>query len=154
VRELPFVDRHEVAVGAAPAATWDALLRVASSSFGSAGAERFARVVGCEETARRGEPGAVGSAIVGFTVVRAEPPRLLVLEGAHRFSRYSLTVEIEPEGAGSTLAAVTHAEFPGLHGQGYRTLVVRSRIHVLVTRRLLGEVRRRAERGVQVSSPA
>jgi hypothetical protein len=92
-----------------------------------------------------GDPGVAGSTIVGFRVVRAEKPRKLSLEGEHRFSRYALDFEIGPRGSGSVLSATTNAEFPGLHGRVYRTLVIGSRAHVLVTRRLLGQAKRRAE---------
>jgi len=42
--------------------------------------------------------------------------------------------------------AETRAEFPGLQGSVYRALVIGTRGHVLVTRRILAAVQRRAER--------
>jgi hypothetical protein len=50
------------------------------------------------------------------------------------------------DGARTRLRAETRAELPGLAGGVYRALVVRSRVHVLATRRLLAAVKRNAER--------
>jgi hypothetical protein len=131
---------------AAPEAVWTALLRTASSSFGGRAAEGFARVVGCRDPTAEGDPGLPGSTVVGFRVTRAERPRALTLEGEHRFSRYALDFEIEPEGSGARVSATTRAEFPGLHGRAYRALVIGSRGHVVVVRRLLQGIKTRAER--------
>jgi hypothetical protein len=82
---------------------------------------------------------------VGFRVETTRPPRELGLAGRHRFSEYRLTFLVEPpDDDRSRVRAVTHARFPGLHGEVYRTLVIRSRIHVLVTRRMLNGVAQRA----------
>ena len=74
------------------------------------------------------------------------PPQSLVLEGRHHFSRYRLTFEIQPHGRGSAVAAVTHAEFPGLKGRAYRALIIGTGLHVVVTNRMLRAVKDRAER--------
>jgi hypothetical protein len=145
---LPYVDEHAVSIAAGPAQTWAALLRVAEGSFGAPAATRFARALGCADTAAAGpRPLAVGSAFPGFHVEAAEPERELVLAGNHRFSQYALIFRLEPQGAGRTLLhAETRAEFPGLAGSAYRALVIGTRGHVLATRRLLATVRRGAER--------
>jgi hypothetical protein len=152
---LPYVDEHAVEVHASPERTWEALAKVADRSFDSGAAGRFARVVGCEDTAPSGpRPLAVGSAIVGFHVAVAEPGALLAIAGRHRFSRYALVFHLDPlgdavgqGGEGRTrLRAETRAEFPGLHGRAYRTMVIGTRAHVLVTRRLLRAAKARAER--------
>ncbi len=70
-----------------------------------------------------------------------------MLEGRHRFSRYRLAFEIVPLGGGSRLKAITHAAFPGLVGQAYRTLVIGTKGHVVATTRILRAVKRRAEHG-------
>ena len=72
---------------------------------------------------------------------------MLALQGEHRFSRYGLIFRLEPTKDENTLLrAETRAEFPGLQGQVYKTLVIRTRGHVLVVNRILRAVRRRAER--------
>lgn len=114
-------------------------------SLGSAGAT--ARLLGCADTVASGpRPLAEGSTLPGFHVEEAEPERKLVLAGRHRFSDYALVFRFEPEGDGTTIRAETRAAFPGLRGSAYRALVIGTRGHVLVTRRLLAAIKRRAER--------
>lgn len=144
---LPFVDEHGVEVGAPPDAVWDALCRVAEGSFSSPFAGRFARLVGCESTAAAGpRPLAEGSAFPGFTVARAVPGSELALAGRHRYSDYALVFHLDGEGETTRLRAETRARFPGASGRLYRTAVIGTRGHVLVTMRLLNAVKRRAER--------
>jgi hypothetical protein len=144
---LPYVDRHSVAVAADADATWGALLGVAEGSFSTAATARVARLLGCADVERSGpQPLAAGSTIPGFHVALAEPGRELALLGAHRFSEYALIFSLEPSTAVTTLTAETRAAFPGLRGSAYRALVIGSRGHVVVVRRLLGAVKRRAER--------
>lgn len=147
-QDLPHVDEHVVEIGATPEAVWEALLRVVEGSFGSTSTGRFARLLGCAETSSSGpRPLATGSTVPGFRVTVAERPRELALRGGHRFSDYALTFRLDESGEQrSHLRAETRARFPGLSGAAYRTLVIRSRGHVLVTRRLLGAVKQRAER--------
>jgi hypothetical protein len=143
--ELPFVDEHTVEVDAPPELAWEAIVAVTRGAFSGRGGGAFARLVGCEQTGVEGPPGQQGSTIVGFHVETARPPRELGLAGRHRFSEYRLTFLVEPlDGNRARVRAVTHARFPGLHGQAYRTLVIRSRIHVLVTRRMLNGIAQRA----------
>ena len=140
---LPFIDEHSEVVAATPEATWKALT---ARWFSGGGAARFARLLGCDETAVRGTPGEVGSTVPGFRVRGANPPRELELCGRHHFSRYELDFEIDDLGNGrSRLRAITHAEFPHLRGRLYRGLVIRSGGHVIATRRLLRGIARRAE---------
>ena len=71
----------------------------------------------------------------------------LALAGRHRFSTYLLRFRLEEAGPGSTrLVAETRAAFPGLKGSVYRAVVIGTRMHVVVTRRLLTATKRRAER--------
>jgi hypothetical protein len=144
---LPYVDEHSVEVAAPTGPTWDALLVVAERSFASGGVSRFARLLGCEDVAASGpRPLAAGSTVPGFHVAVADPGRELALAGRHRFSGYALVFRVE-EGAGrSRLRAETRAEFPGIKGAVYRTLVIGTRIHVLVTRRINNAAKARAER--------
>jgi hypothetical protein len=152
--ELPFVDEHTVEVDAPAEPAWDAVLATTRSAFGGGAGGAFARVVGCEHTEAAGSPGEEGSTIVGFRVETSRPPHELALAGRHRFSEYRLTFLVEPlNGGRSRVRAVTHARFPGLHGEAYRTLVIRSRVHVLVTRRLLRGIAARARRPTAPASP-
>ncbi len=89
----------------------------------------------------------IGSTFPGFLVTRVIEPAVLALEGQHRYSRYGLIFSLEPTKDERTLLrAETRAEFPGFKGTVYKTLVIGSRGHVVVTNRLLGAVKRRAER--------
>lgn len=145
---LPHVDEHSLEIGAGREATWAALLHVAEATVSSAGAPRYARLVGCADVEATGpRPLAVGSSFPGFHVVAAEEPEELALAGSHRFSDYALIFRLEQLADGRTrLRAETRAEFPGLKGALYRGLVIGTRLHVLATRRVLGATKRRAER--------
>lgn len=144
---LPFVDEHGVEVAAPPEVVWEALCRVAEGSFSSPLASRFARLVGCESTEDSGpRPLAAGSAFPGFAVAGAEPGSELALAGRHRFSEYALVFRLEDGDGGTRLRAETRARFPGAAGRAYRAAVIGTRMHVLVTARLLDAVKRRAER--------
>jgi len=58
-----------------------------------------------------------------------------------------LTFLIEEVGPDrSRLRAITHAAFPGLRGTIYKTMVIRSRGHVVATNRMLAAIAARAER--------
>ena len=149
VTDLPFVDRPAVEVAAPPAVTWRAL----ADHFGGGGSSGgaigglFARAVGVRHRDRGGAFPAPGSTIRGFRVARSEEPRLLLLEGSHRFARYELEFEIEPLAGGtSSLAATTRAAFPGVHGRLYRAAVIDAGTHRVAMRRMLGAIRTRAER--------
>jgi hypothetical protein len=134
-----------VEVAAPPGRVWDALVRWLERPS-SAVAERGAAVLGCEPRTATGRAGEEGSTIVGFGVERSVAPAELLLAGRHRFSRYSLQFLIDDLGAGrSRLRAVTRAEFPGVAGRAYRALVIGTRMHVLVVRRVLRGVSRRVE---------
>jgi len=143
---LPHVDEHAVTVDADLDATWAACRRVVAGSFGSVG--RAARLLSCEDTVTSGpRPLAAGSTLPGFHVEVADPGKTLALAGAHRFSDYALIFRLEESGNGATtVRAETRAKFPGVKGGIYKTLVIRTRGHVLVTRRLLGAMKQRAER--------
>jgi hypothetical protein len=145
---LPHVDEHSVEVAAGRGDTWDALLRVAEASVSSGAAPTFARLVGCADTGASGpRPLAEGSTVPGFHVESAAGPAELALAGSHRFSDYALIFRLDEIGATRTrLRAETRAEFPGAKGAAYRSLVIGTRMHVLVTRRILTAARRRAER--------
>jgi uncharacterized protein YndB with AHSA1/START domain len=145
--DLPRIDAHVVEVEAPPEDIWNALTDWMARGSSNPRITRFARVLGCEQVKTSGNPGETGSTFPGFRVARADPPRQLALEGGHRFSEYTLDFQIEDRGNGrSSLHATTHAAFPGLKGQLYKTAVIRSRAHVLATKRLLKSVAKRAQR--------
>jgi hypothetical protein len=146
---LPYIDEHSIEIAAPAPAVWEALLRAAENSFAGASTQRFSRLLGCADTAAAGpRPLAVGSAFPGFHIAAATAPRELALAGSHRFSRYGLTFRLDELPGGRTrLWAESRAEFPGAKGAVYRTLVIGTRAHVLATRRVIGAVKTRAERG-------
>ena len=134
ISTLPYVDEHayEVAAGATP--TWEALQVAVERSFGGGRVARIARLLGCEDEN-------------GFHVARSEPEQELALAGRHRYSRYALIFRVHSLAPDhSQVRAETRADFPGIQGSVYRALVIGTRGHVLVTRRILAAVQRRAER--------
>ena len=77
-------------------------------------------------------------------MVRADAGRRLELVGRHRFSRYALVFTLSDDAGGTRLAAETWAEFPGVQGRAYRAAVIGTRGHVVMVRRMLAAVARRA----------
>jgi hypothetical protein len=144
---LPWVDEHAAEIDAPAAVVWPALLRSVERMSAGAAAPRYARAVGCADTEPGGpRPLEVGSTVPGFHVAALTPERTLVLAGSHHFSDYALVFRLEPLGGVRTrLLAETRADFPGLKGRAYRALVIGTRMHVLVTRRVLRAVAHRAE---------
>jgi hypothetical protein len=147
MEHLPHIDEHSLVVEAGRDGTWESLLRVVEASVSSGAAPRFARILGCADTAPSGpRPLAEGSVLSGFHVA-AESPTELALAGSHRFSSYALIFRLDDLGGGRTrVRAETRAEFPRPKGAVYRALVIGTRMHVLVTRRMLAGVKRNAER--------
>jgi hypothetical protein len=145
--DLPRIDAHAVEVEAPPEVTWEALTDWITRGSSNPRRAHFARLLDSDPLEVSGETGDQGSTFPGFRVAQSDPPRELALEGGHRFSDYTLGFRIEDLGAGrSRLQATTHAAFPGLKGQLYKTAVIRSHAHVVVVKRLLDSVGRRAKR--------
>jgi hypothetical protein len=151
--ELPYIDEHETVAAATPDDAWRALVEVLDRTFSAAGASTYARLVGCAPAEASGpRPLAEGSTIPGFRVAEASPPHVLRLEGRHHFSTYLLTFRLEPVDAdGTRLRAESRAAFPGWAGPVYRLLVIGTRGHRVLVRRLLSTIRRRAEADSQTS---
>lgn len=147
VEVLPFIDRHSVEVTAGPEATWSALEATLVRSLDSGSSSLAARLLGCVDTAGTGGKAlSEGSTLPGFRVLIFQPSRELVLTGRHRFARYEMVFGLAPAGTDETeLTIETRAAFPGFKGSLYRFLVIGTRAHVLVTRRLLHAVKRVAE---------
>jgi hypothetical protein len=150
---LPWIDEHAEELSAPVSAVWPALLRTVEKMTAGGAAPRYARAVGCADTEAGGpRPLEVGSAFPGFHVVAMTPERLLVLAGSHHFSDYALSFRLEPLGAVRTrVVAETRAVFPGVKGRAYRALVIGTRMHVLVVRRVLRGVSRRVESAPKAS---
>jgi hypothetical protein len=147
--ELPFIDEHCVTIDASPEATWGAVMTFPKGMTGST-KKLYASAVGARDVNVSGlDHLEVGSTFPGFHVVEASPPTRLLLEGQHRFSRYALDLNIEEmPGQKSRLCAETRAEFPHFHGAIYRSLVIGSRIHAVLVRRILRAIKDRAERPI------
>jgi hypothetical protein len=143
---LPWVDEHAIEIDAPAAVVWPALLRTVERMTAGGAAPRYARVVGCADTEPGGpRPLEVGSTVPGFHVAALSPARLLVLAGSHHFSDYALVFRLEALGGVRTrLVAETRADFPGLKGRAYRSLVIGTRMHVLAVNRVLRGAARRA----------
>lgn len=138
---LPYIDEHSVPVTAPPAAVWAGLARVLDRQFGRGAA--FARVLGAEPAVASPEFAAQpGDTVPGFRVESADPGHRLELRGKHRFSTYALTFTLD----GDQLRAETRAAFPGVLGTLYRTAVIGTGAHRVLTRRLLRQVARAATR--------
>ena len=143
---LPLLDEHATTIAAGPGKVWSALLATVAGAFSGRPSRVYARLVGCDPARPGGpRPLAEGGTIPGFRVAAATPHRELVLSGGHRFSTYTLTFRLDPLPGGPTrLTAETRAEFPGVTGRAYRTLLVGTGAHVTGVRRLLSSVRRRS----------
>jgi hypothetical protein len=128
---LPFIDEHSVVADAAPEVVWDAVHAAFSRPLTGV-TRRYAELVGVQD----GQ---------GFVVDTAERPDLLGLVGQHRFSRYALTFTFEALGPDRTrMTARTNAVFPGAAGQLYKTAVIRSRAHRVLTRAMIRRLAARA----------
>jgi hypothetical protein len=145
---LPYIDEHSATIEADAEAIWSALTRTVEDSFAGTAQALITRALGCVDCANGGRrPLAQGSTLPGFRVSAAVPGGELLLEGRHRFSRYSLRFQIEELNRDRCrLRAETRAAFPGAFGRGYRALVIGSGGHVLVVRGMLANIKRRAER--------
>jgi len=147
---LPFIDDRVQRIDAPLERTWLALLTTMRGSARNP-PRLLAAAWGLAQATHVGhwaDHVAVGDTIPGFAVAQSEPPRLLVLRGGHRFSRYELRFELEssPHARGVELHAKSSAVFPGLHGRIYRALVIGTGGHRIAVRRLLAAIARRAER--------
>lgn len=135
--ELPYVDEHAVTTHATREQVWTSLVRTLRKTMG--GSAAFARLLGCEPSRATEElDGRVGQTLPGFRIVEADPGRRMVLEGRHRFSRYRLTFFID----GNEIRARTDAAFPGVRGRLYRTAVIGTGAHKLITRKMLRDIAR------------
>ncbi|MBE1878102.1 SRPBCC family protein [Myceligenerans pegani] len=139
-----YQDVHTLMIAALPEAVWAAVL----DQVEVLGPSWYVRAIGCRDRRAVGpRPLTEGSVVPGFRVTTADPPRLLVLDGVHRFSAYTLAFRLVPDDTGTRLEAHTDATFPGALGAIYRLLVIDSRFHKVATRSILARIRRRSPAG-------
>lgn len=144
---LPLLDEHATEVAAGPEEVWRALLEGRAEGGAQPAARLLAVLLRCDDRTSSGpRPLARGSVVPGFRVSSADPGRLLVLEGRHRFARYALTFRIDRLEPGETrLSAETRAAFPGATGGAYHWLLTTLGLHGRAVRAMLASTRRRAE---------
>jgi hypothetical protein len=149
--QLPYIDEHTIDVAADADELWPVLLEALDRTFSRPAMARFARIVGCADSAATGpRPLTEGSTVPGFRVVVAVPGCELALQGRHRFSSYALTYRLERVTSGrSRLRAESRAAFPGLAGGFYRMLIIGTGGHVVAVGHSLSVIRRSYERSVQ-----
>ncbi len=129
---LPYVDEHHIEIAAPRDAVWQALRTYVDTSLGLRATSPVALLLGTQPRS-------------GFEIAHEVPFRELAMAGRHRFSRYVLLFELSDGSNEQTqLRAHTFAEFPGPHGFVYRTLVIRTRAHVVATLGILRTVRHRS----------
>lgn len=139
------LDRHSIA--AVGSMVWDALAATLDAEVSRPPARVVARLTGVDSKRLLDPPfPETGSEIPGFRVVLAVPGKRLRLEGEHRFSRHALDFLLVTNSGGTVLSATTFADFPGTAGLLYKRLLLRTRAHSFVVKRLLRAIRRRAER--------
>lgn len=130
---FPYVDEQRRRVGATPERTWAAVVQLVRGRLTRPTPAVFAALW-------RLEPAS------GFEVAEETAPRRLALRGRHRFSRYELVFQVDPGPDGVMVTARTSAEFFGVAGRAYRTLVIGSGGHGILVRRMLKDIARSAER--------
>lgn len=147
LEKLPPIDEHQVEVDAPAEAAWAALFPTLEHSFDTKFGRRYAERVGARETDAHGDLHHPGGTLPGFVVSRSIPPVMLALLGEHRYSKYAVVFRIDLlPGQRSRVRLETRAQFGGGRGRLFRAGVVGTRGHVLVVRRLLRSIKRRAER--------
>ncbi|CAN5461639.1 hypothetical protein BH11ACT6_BH11ACT6_57000 [soil metagenome] len=86
---------------------------------------------------------------VGFTLDEAIPEQRFALKGRHWFAAYRLIfvltdVSQDPAHSRTRVVAETWAAFPGIKGNLYRALVIGSRAHRIIVRRMLKRIAAKA----------
>jgi len=143
MEHLAYIDEYSTLVAADREHTWAALVRVLRGQLKGGGP--LARVLGASPSRCSGDWSGdlSGATMPGFAVSTTEPPLRLDLRGHHRFARYALIFELEASGDGMTrVRARTLADFPGLVGKLYRALVIGTRAHRVIVRRMLWRIQR------------
>ena len=142
--EIEALDTHSTEIAAGMGVVWEALAATLVDELSRRPAHIVAVVTGVDRGFRGPSFPEEGARIPGFLVAVSIRGERLRLEGRHRFSEYALDFRLVPTVQGTRLSATTHAIFPGRSGALYRELLLRSRGHRFVVRRLLRLVRDRA----------
>jgi hypothetical protein len=122
MEHLPYIDQHARTVNAGRGPTWDGLLRYLKADIN--------------------DP---ASGPRGFRIGVVDVRERLELKGRHWFSTYALTFTLDEQDPQHTVVrAETRAVFPGVAGQIYRTLVIRSGGHKIVVRTMLRRIAKTA----------
>lgn len=122
MERLSYIDEHAISVATNRAETWSALLRTI-----------------CRDPQ---DPSTVPT---GFALDEARPPERLALRGRHPFARYRWVFELDADEPQRTrVRSATWADFPGLHGKIYRTLVIGTGGHRVAVRLTLKRIAARA----------
>ena len=129
---LALVDEHELTVRATEAETWPEVVRFATQMTKS--------------RHRLLSPLLGTSPASGFEIVETVPNREVVLAGRHRYATYRLVLRVTTDSRQTRITAATFARFPGRTGRLYRALLLHTHGHQLATRRMLHQIRTRAER--------
>lgn len=112
MEQLSYIDEHAISVDADRADTWSALLRVM-----------------CRD------PHDPTTVPTGFVLDEARPAERFALKGRHPFAVYRWVFELDhAEPHHTRLRAITWADFPGLHGKVYRSLVIGTGAHRVIVR--------------------
>ncbi|WP_204080365.1 hypothetical protein [Mycobacterium riyadhense] len=117
MKRLPYIDEHAIWLRTSAEEAWSALL------------SKMCR-----------DPNDPTTVPLGFRLEEATAPQRLALKGRHMFAVYRLVFELDPDGPGVRLRALTWAAFPGLRGKVYRALVIGSGGHRIVVRRMLKRI--------------
>lgn len=146
LEQLPPIDEHSIEVDAPAEAAFAALFPTLESALGTKFAQSYCERVDAMETEAHGDLHHPGGTLPGFTVTRTIAPVMLALAGKHRFAQYAVVFRIDLlPGQRSRVRLETRAQFKGRKGRFYRIGVIGSRGHVLVVRRMLRSIKRRAE---------
>ncbi|CAN5537838.1 hypothetical protein BH10ACT9_BH10ACT9_51000 [soil metagenome] len=122
MERLPYIDEHAITIDADPATTFSAVVRVL-----------------CRNPA---DPSTVP---FGFALEDASPGQRFALKGRHWFAAYRLIfvltdVSHDPAHRRTRVVAETWADFPGIKGRLYRAMVIGTRGHRVVVRRMLKHI--------------
>ncbi len=155
LEDLPPIDEHWIDVDASAEESWEALFPTLRSAFGGRFAQHFGERVGVTQTEATGDLHHPGGALPGFTVTRAIEPVLLALVGEHNYAKYAIVLKIDllPRQR-SRVRIETRASFEGARGALYKAGVIGTRGHVIVVRRMLRAIKRRAEQAAAAAAKA
>ncbi|MGB2851943.1 MAG: hypothetical protein WBB30_03530 [Solirubrobacterales bacterium] len=147
LQDLPPVDEHALEIEAPAEAAWAALFPTLGRALDTRSSRRLARVLDCRDQIAEGDLHHPGGTLPGLVVARSVAPVMLALMGEHRFSKYALVFRIDLlPGQRCRVRAETRAMFPGRTGSLFRLAVIRTRTHVIVVRRMLRRLKKRAEK--------